>query len=82
MAEAQLAQGKYDPAIATYTELSRDTTSQIPVDSVLIHLGRAYARAGKKEEAIRAFNRIVEEFPQSVYATDARREMEEARKAS
>jgi TolA-binding protein len=82
MAEAQLAQGKYDPAIAIYTELSRDTTSPIPVDSVLIHLGRAYVRAGKKEEAVRAFNRIVEEFPQSVYVTDARRELEEARKAS
>ena len=81
-AEAQIAQGKYDPAIAIYTELSRDTSSQIPVDSVLMQLGRAYARAGKKEEAIRAFNRIVDEFPQSLYATDARREMEEAKKNS
>ncbi len=45
--------------------LSRDTASQIPLDSVLMQLGRAYVRAGKKEEAIRAFNRIVEEFPQS-----------------
>lgn len=82
LAEVQLAQGKFDNAIAIYTELSRDTSSQIPVDSVLMQLGRACARAGKKEEAIRAFNRIVEEFPQSLYATDARREMEEARKAS
>ena len=82
VAEAQIAQGKYDPAINIYTELSRDTGSQIPVDGVLMQLGRAYVRAGKKEEAIRAFNRIVEEFPQSVYATDARREMEEARKPS
>jgi TolA-binding protein len=82
LAEAMLAQGKYDAAIAIYTELSRDTASQIPVDSVLMQLGRAYRQAGKKEEAIRAFNRIVEEFPQSVYLTDARREMEEARKSS
>lgn len=80
LAEAQVAQGKYDDAIAIYMELSRDT--QLPVDSVLMQLGRAYARAGKKEDAIRAFNRIVEEFPQSLYVTDARREMEEARKAS
>ena len=81
-AETLIAQGKYEPAIAIYTELSRDTGSQIPVDGVLMQLGRAYVRAGKKEEAIRAFNRIVEEFPQSLYATDARREMEEARRAS
>jgi tetratricopeptide (TPR) repeat protein len=82
LAETQLAQGKFDPAIAIYTELSRDTLSQIPIDSVLMQLGRAYVRAGKKEDAIRAFNRIVEEFPQSLYVADARREMEEARKAS
>jgi tetratricopeptide (TPR) repeat protein len=82
MAEAQIAQAKYDPAIAIYTELSRDANSRIPVDSVLMQLGRAYVRAGKKEEAVRAFNRIVEEFPQSQYASDARREMEEARKTS
>jgi outer membrane protein assembly factor BamD (BamD/ComL family) len=47
-----------------------------------MQLGRAYVRAGKKEEAVRAFNRIVEEFPQSVYVSDARRELEEARKTS
>jgi len=82
LAEAQIAQEKFEPAIAIYTELSRDPGSQIPVDSVLMQLARAYVRAGKKEEAIRAFNRIVEEFPQSVYVTDARRELEEARKAS
>ena len=82
LAETQVAQGKFDPAIAIYTELSRDTGSQIPVDSVLMHLGRAYARAGRKDEAIRAFNRIVEEFPQSLYITDARRELEEAKRLS
>ena len=42
--------------------------SQIPVDSVLMQLGRAYARAGRKEEAARTFDRIVQEFPQSLYA--------------
>ena len=43
-------------------------------------LGRAYVRAGRKEEAARAFTQIVDEFPQSPYAADARREMEEAKK--
>ena len=74
MAEAQVAQGKFDNAIAIYTELSRDTNSTLPLDSVLMHLGRAYARAGKKEEAVRSFTRVVDEFPQSAYAADARRE--------
>ena len=82
MAEAQVAQGKFDSAIAIYSELSRDTNSTLPLDSVLMHLGRAYARAGKKEEAVRSFTRVVEEFPQSAYAADARREMEETKKRS
>jgi TolA-binding protein len=82
MAESQVAQKKYDPAIAIYSELSRDTNSTLPLDSVLMHLGRAYARAGKKEEAVRSFTRVFEEFPQSAYAADARREMEETKKRS
>jgi predicted negative regulator of RcsB-dependent stress response len=81
LADVQVAQGKYDSAINLYTELSRDTTSQIPLDAVLIQLGRAYARAGKKDEATRAFTRIVDEFPQSVYVADARRELEEGSKS-
>jgi TolA-binding protein len=80
LAEVQVAQGRYDNAIAVYTELSRDSGSPIPLDGVLMQLGRAYARAGNRDEAARTFNRIVEEFPLSAYAADARREMEEARK--
>ena len=79
LAEAQTAQGKYDNAITIYTELSRDTNAQIPLDGVLMQLGRTYARAGRKEDAVRSFTRIVEEFPQSVYAAEARRELEDVK---
>jgi TolA-binding protein len=82
MAESQIAQGKFENAITVYSELSRDTTSTLPLDSVLMHLGRAYARAGKKAEATQSFKRVVDEFPQSAYAADARREMEETKKPS
>jgi TolA-binding protein len=81
LADTQAAQGKFDNAIAIYTELSRDTTSQIPVDSVLMQLGRTCARAGRKDEARAAFGRIVKEFPESLYLGDARREMEEVQKS-
>jgi outer membrane protein assembly factor BamD (BamD/ComL family) len=46
-----------------------------------MHLGRACALAGRKEEAARAFTRVTEEFPQSMYAEDAKRELEETRKS-
>lgn len=81
LADTQLAQNKFDSAINIYTELSRDSASQMPVDGVLMQLGRACARAGRKEEAVRAFTRVSEEFPQSPYAADARKELEEARKS-
>ena len=80
LAEAQAAQGKYDDAITVYRELSADTTSPVPVDGVLMALGRTYLRAGRPDEAVRAFSRVVDEFPQSVYATDARQAREEAKK--
>ncbi len=80
LAQVQVAQAKYDDAIKIYQQLSTDTTSQIPVDGVLMELGRAYLKAGKKSEAAHAFTRVVEEFPQSLYVADARREMEEAKK--
>jgi hypothetical protein len=80
LAHVQVAQDKFDNAIALYTELTRDGASPIPLDGVLMQLGRAHAKAGNREEAARTFSRIVDEFPLSVFAADARREMEEARK--
>jgi TolA-binding protein len=80
LADSQAAQGKYDEAITIYRELSTDASSQIPVDGVLMALGRTYAKAGRADEAARAFSRIVDEFPQSVYAADARRERDQVRK--
>jgi TolA-binding protein len=81
LADVQVAQGKFDTAIGIYTEMSREANSQIPVDSVLMQLGRAYARAGRREEAAGAFNRVVSEFPDSFYAADARRELELVKKS-
>ncbi len=79
-ADAQVAQGKYDSAIAIYKELATSAKDQIPADGVLMALGRASVRAGRTEEATRAFQRVLDEFPESVYSGDARKELEEARK--
>jgi TolA-binding protein len=79
--EAQLAQGKGDAAIATFKELSTDTNSALPVDGVLMQLGRAAIAAGKSDEATRAFTRVVDEFPQSLYASEAREKIASLKKA-
>jgi TolA-binding protein len=76
LAEVQVRQGKFDPAIATYKELSATAKDDLPVDGVLMALGRAYVAAGKKTEAGQTFKRIGDEFPSSPYAPVAKRELE------
>ncbi len=81
LGEAQLAQGKGDAAVTTFKEASTDTSSMLPVDGVLMQLGRAALVAGKKDEASRAFTRVVEEFPQSLYVSEAKEKLAEIKKA-
>ena len=81
VAEAQVAQGKFDNAITIYREMSADTKAQLPADGILMALGRACVQAGRKDEAVAAFKRVVDEFPQSPYSADARRELETAKKS-
>lgn len=76
LAEVRVRQQQYEPAINTYKELSLNTSGELPVDGILMQLGRAYALAGRKPEAVQSFKRITEEFPASPYAADARRELE------
>lgn len=79
--EAQLAQGKGDAAVTTFRELATDTTSSLPVDGVLMQLGRAAHLAGKKDDATRTFTRVVDEFPQSLYVSEAKEKLAEIKKA-
>jgi hypothetical protein len=80
LGQAQLAQGKGDAAVTTFRDLSTDTNSNLPVDGVLMQLGRAALVAGKKEDATRAFTRVVDEFPQSLYVTEAKEKVAELKK--
>jgi outer membrane protein assembly factor BamD (BamD/ComL family) len=51
------------------------------VDGVLMQLGRAALAAGKSDEATRAFTRVVDEFPQSLYVSEAREKIATLKKA-
>ena len=80
LGEAQLAQGKADAAMTTFKEVSTDSSSMLPVDGVLMQVGRAALIAGKKDEASRAFTRVVEEFPQSLYVSEAKEKLADIKK--
>lgn len=81
VAEAQAQTGQFDQAIATFKDLSQQKDGPIPVDGILMRLGRTYLDAGKASDAQQTFNRIVEEFPDSPFSADARRELDQLKKA-
>jgi predicted negative regulator of RcsB-dependent stress response len=80
LAEAQAQTGQYDEAINTLKDLSQRNDAQVPIDGVLIRLGRTYLEAGKTTEAEQTFNRIVAEFPDSPFSADARRELDQLKR--
>jgi len=80
IAEAQASAGHYEQAITLFKELSLRRDGPWPVDGILMQLGRAYLDAGKRNDAQQTFNRLVEEFPESPYTSDARRELENLKK--
>ncbi|MGH9314274.1 MAG: tetratricopeptide repeat protein [Vicinamibacterales bacterium] len=75
LANLEVAGGQFDRAITIYKELTADRETRLPVDGILMQLGHAYARAGKTADAKQTFTRIVDEFPQSLYAPQAKQEL-------
>lgn len=82
LAEAQAQSGEYDAAITAFRDLSQRKDGQLPVDGVLMRLGRTQAEAGKTGDAEQTFNKLVQEFPDSPFTADARKELDQLKKAS
>ncbi len=79
LAETHLKGGAFADAIALLEQESTGADSDVPRDAVLMRLGRAYDLAQQPMDAIAAFSRVVDEYPASPYAQDARREVEALR---
>ena len=80
LADVQIASGAYDEAIGLLVQLSGpDAETDLPVDGVLMRLGQAYGLAGRSGEAQAIFQRVVDEFPASLYFADADRELQALR---
>lgn len=74
-AQAQLASGRTDDALKIYTELAAARDSVLPTDGLLMELGRASIQAGKPAEARAAFQRVIDEFPESTYVQQAQQQI-------
>ncbi len=73
LAETHVLRGDYDGAVELLRRETEAAESDVPVDAVLMRLGRAHELAGQDADALAAFTRVVEEFPFSVYSSEARR---------
>ena len=82
VAEAQARGGQFDQAINSFKELAQRKDGPIPVDGILMELGRAYRDAGKRADAQQTFNRLVEEYPDSPFTQEAKRELDTLNKAA
>ena len=75
-ADTQARAGQVDAAIETWKEMAASTTSELPVDAILMELARAYVQKGEKEEARKTFNQLIDQHPNSPYTSEARNELE------
>src|SRR5437764_9486623 len=82
LAEAQARAGQYDTAINTFKEMAQRKDGPLPVDGILMQLGRTYLQAGKRADAQQTFNKLVEEYPESPFTGDARKELETLKKSA
>jgi TolA-binding protein len=76
LAEAQARSGQYEQAINTFREMAQRKDGPLPIDGILMQLGRTYRDAGKRTDAESTFNRIVQEFPDSPFQQDAKHELD------
>ncbi len=75
LAEAKAAAGQHEDAIKALTDLSAERDSALPVDGILMQLARVCLKAGKPDDARAAYRRVVDEFPDSVFAADAQQQL-------
>ena len=76
LAETQARGGQYDQAINTFKEMAQRKEGPLPIDGILMQLGRTYRDAGKRADAEQTFNRVVQEFPESPFTAEAKRELD------
>jgi tetratricopeptide (TPR) repeat protein len=73
LAELYRRSGQLDKAIEAYRQFAGDTTVPLPRDYALMGLGTTQEEAKKPGEARASYERLLQEFPASVYAAEARK---------
>jgi TolA-binding protein len=82
LAQAQAQNGQTDQAITTYKSLIDQKDGKVPVDGILMELARTYLDAGKTSDAQQAFNKLVQEYPDSPFSVEAKQILDGLKKAA
>jgi hypothetical protein len=77
LADLDQRSGQVDKAVDAYRQMADDSALPLPRDYALMRLASTLDGARRAQEAGASYRRLVEEFPQSVYAPEARRRMEQ-----
>ena len=73
VADLYSRRGQPDKAVDAYRKLLDEESPGLPKDHILMRLAGALEAAKRAPEAEASYKRLTEEFPQSVYAGEARR---------
>lgn len=76
LAELEKRRGRVDEALKMYRQMVDDASLDVPRDHVLMSLCSTLEDARRLPEAREAYRRLADEFPDSVYAPEARRRAE------
>lgn len=68
---------RYQDAVAAFRRLSEDPPEGFPAEEALAAKARAHQAAGDPQSAMLAYQRIVEKYPTSMYASGARTQAQE-----
>jgi len=75
-ADTQAKAGQFDAAIASWKDLATKKDQGLPEDAILMELGRAYQAKGNTDEARKTYTQLVDQYPTSPYAAEARAELD------
>ena len=71
LAELYQAKGRHEEGVKLAQELLNDASSALPKDQLLMMLGQSYENLNKKDEALKMYTRLGQEYPTSTYFSDA-----------
>jgi tetratricopeptide (TPR) repeat protein len=72
LAGVSRSKGALDEAVKLYRQLLEDPSQALPKDYLLVALAGTLEQAGQLKEAAAAYRRVVDEYPESPFAGDAR----------